>query len=514
MRKNLSLSIIKELLNSKEPLKASELAASLNVSRRTLFNHIKISKELCEKNNSKLCCDRKKGYYIENPGTLRKVIKTLNLSTTFNRQESKLFVEYCLLSDNEYLHINELEEILYYSRPTIYKMLEEISEIFENHNIKLVVERKGVIIVAGEKRRRRATRAWMKKARDLILANRKQTQSDDYFKFSRCIKDLEMFDGEKIKTIFDRLSMILDLNYSKYEEQNACDFLNVLFKRVSNNHLVSMSTVVENHLNCFYETECHKVHEFILDYGFDLPKAEIVYLVANLLMFGQHLNKNYFIKDEIKHRIQNLKLKEVKDYILSVLNLNEANIEQLIDDISLIIQREFVFRVKGEFDIDSKQYQDSYEKYKIIGSLSLEIYKIIKHLFNIEYNNRTIANINFACLSAIEMNKRNIRVIVFHDCDYYEYKYLLYRLQRFPYISIVFSTDSEEEIDTFLKKEKIDLIINITDNVNDRCKYANVVTISKKFDEKDIELTLKTLEKTFQKINKDEIYIKNKKNCL
>lgn len=508
MNNEKSLLIIDQLLNSKKPLKADELADSLKLSRRTVFNYMKSVKKICKQYNAELCNEKFKGYYIVNSTSLKNSLGILNFSS-ISQEESRLFIEYCLLSDNEYLHINELEDILHFTRPTIYKMLSEIDELFREYDIELIVERKGVIINCGEKRRRKAIRKWINEAKNFLKTQEKRGITKDYFKFEQCIKEFELLDNRKIKQLSNELSVILKVKFSKYEEENICIFLNVLLKRFNDNYITSLSTVVSKLLDGFYADECQKVHNCICNYGYDLPKAEIVYLVVTLLVCGQDFENTKLIDEEIRNKIIKGKLGEIKKYILSVLRLNNEVIDSLMDSICQIIRREFVFRVKGELDIDSTYYRRAFENYTVVIDIALDIFEIINKQFNVEYNARTISNITYACLNAIELNKRKLKTVLFHDCDYYEFKYILNKLKNIPYITIILSTDKESELKRFIKEEQVDLIISTNDyNLQSNISWKE---INKNVGKKDIISLLEFIEELYQRINFEELYIKNSK---
>ncbi len=100
---------------------------------------------------------KSRGYKIQNTYDLELYIKRQNIQYNHtSNQEKKLYIIYLLLSDEEPIHISELEEIMFLSRPTIYKLIDELTVWFQEVEIKLNITRKGISIIYGERRYRQA----------------------------------------------------------------------------------------------------------------------------------------------------------------------------------------------------------------------------------------------------------------------------------------------------------------------------------------------------------------------
>ena len=89
------------------------------------------------------------------------------------------------MNEDEKIHISELEEILYLSRPTIYKLIHEVEEWFRQTDIELTMDHKGISIRYGERRYRQALKNWI--AETTWLFNKKQEKRDDsdFFKLKK-----------------------------------------------------------------------------------------------------------------------------------------------------------------------------------------------------------------------------------------------------------------------------------------------------------------------------------------
>ena len=157
MYNKITYGILQKLVSSGGYVTAQELAESLNVSRRTILNYMKEVKQVALEQRFVLFSKPSRGYSLEISDAQ---IKNLELSDKgyykLYDKERELYVAEQLLSEEGPIRVSELQDILFLSRPSIYKLLHKLKEQFESFEIKLIFSKEGVYLSGGEKRFRRA----------------------------------------------------------------------------------------------------------------------------------------------------------------------------------------------------------------------------------------------------------------------------------------------------------------------------------------------------------------------
>lgn len=155
---NRQIEIIKVLSQSKEPLKGEAIARVLYISIRTLRNEFKqlyTMNSFFEKSGFQVFSKYGEGYFLEisnNELFTRFLIEHEPLSNyrdTFYEYEIQL-IAVLLLSDDYFL-LEELENILYINRTTLYEIISHLKNSLSEYNLKLIISRgKGYKIEGSE----------------------------------------------------------------------------------------------------------------------------------------------------------------------------------------------------------------------------------------------------------------------------------------------------------------------------------------------------------------------------
>ena len=497
MRQNVEQQIIKSLIKTKKPyLTAQELADSIHVSRRTIFNNIPKAKELCEKSGNQLISVKTKGYRIEGIG---KVNLNFDLEKDYQikpyNEEYRLYILYLLLTEEEELHISELSEILFLSRPTIYKILNDITKWLAEYDLKLNISRKGVKISDGEKRKREVIKNWLNKAEQFLDKNKNSSN----LKLDKCFNDFMVVEFEFALSLVKKVCDLNKLFLSRYELDNMTYLLETMvFRIMSNKHVSVRDRTIELCLKFFTEEKFYiTLHLLEEKIGINISNSEMTYLLISIL------NSCYIEETSIKQRMQEAKideelLLELLDYLKKHLNIVEEDYIELINNIEYIVKREIMFKIKVDKGESSKYYGTILKKYQSSVIMAHELFSIISSYYKLEYDEKTICNIAFSIMSITHKNKKSIKVALFHNCDVFEFNFVFLTIQNFPYISLRFSTDNRNELDKYLAKNKVDLVITTTDFESDITK---VLKISKVFSEEEIIETFKIINKIYQDTN-------------
>ncbi len=507
MYNQIQLAIIKVLIRS--PLSymtAQNIADNLHVSRRTVFNNLKGVQQICFENEANLISIKSKGYRIENPSKLIIFLKNQNHEyINANHQEYKLYILYLLISDETPLHISELESIMYLSRPTIYKLLDECSKWFEDYKIELVLSRKGIYLQTGEKRLRAAIKGWINETKHYYVS--KDKDQTDYFKLKSCLKEFIICDFQTVVQAIDWICELNKIHLSRFELTNMAVLLEVIIYRIEQNHYAVISDRLFHIVSNFYtETKISCMLDYLKERICEkLTAREVVYFMASVLINADLEDRNL-----LSEKIQNIELNqtminECESYLKQHLNIQDADFEALIEDIQYIVKNEVLLQIKGETGKGNKHYNSILKNYHSAVIIAKELYLIISKYYSTESYEKMICKIVFSILSATQKNKQNLKVAFYHDCDFFEFKYVLLCLQSFPFISLVYITDSQTKLEDYLQKNHSDLIIS---TVEYQSNDLPVLVISKVFGGVETAENIKEINKIYQAVNFKNI-IKN-----
>lgn len=506
MNNEIQYAILKILISSSDYISAQKIAEMLQVSRRTIFNNMKEVKEICDTYGAKLISSKSKGYKIEEYSQIFKFLEEQNYEyVKLTNYECKLYIIYLLLVEDLPIRISEIESIVYLSRPTIYKMMDEIIEWFNQFGVKVNLTRNGIDIVWGERRYRDSLKNWILEVKKYVEDNLEKKQ--DYFKLS---KSYQSFFIKDYYLVYDTVVQICEefkIHCSNFELVKATILLEIVMYRNQNNHYTALSKRFYNLICSIYTLDKIEKIQLLINHhlNFVINLEEAIYFISTLMTEG-----NLSDRDLLNNRLNDIKinhnlLEDIKDYLISRLKLSDDGMNELMDEITYIIKREILFQIKGSAGVSAKHYRTLLNNYKITVAIASELFKKISSYYHMKYHEKTICNLAFALLEIIQKNKRNLRIVLYHDCDVFEYRYVLLNLEKLPYISLVFTTDSEENLNDYLKNNKIDLIFST-------CDYEHVsietVIFSKMFTNEEVGETIKKLNKMYEVANYLEI-IKN-----
>ena len=289
---------------------------------------------------------KSRGYKIQNTYDLELYIKRQNIQYNHtSNQEKKLYIIYLLLSDEEPIHISELEEIMFLSRPTIYKLIDELTVWFQEVEIKLNITRKGISIIYGERRYRQALKNWMIETMRLIDGKLKNKDTSDFFKLKKCLKKYLIKDMDLMYRSTENICDICQIHLSKKEIENIGVLLNIITYRVIEGYYVEESKRLIGIIDNLYTSNTiDKVRESLnSDLSITLSSSEIIYFIVNLLVNGDFKDRN-LISTRMKNiKINKVLMREVEEYLRKQLNIEEDLMQKLLLEIQYIIKRELLF---------------------------------------------------------------------------------------------------------------------------------------------------------------------------
>lgn len=513
MYKEIPAEIVRILVDSpNEYVTAKELAGKLDVSRRTVFNNMQAARDICRQNESDIISVKSKGYSIrKSAGICAFAKKGRGRYVRICNQEYKLYIIYLLLSDEEPVHISELENILYLSRPTVYRLVEEIKEWFAANKMELMISRKGMILETGEKRLRAAIKNWMMEAGQW-LDGKKEGQQDS-LKLGQCVKEFLTLEDGKVRKTVEEICSKNKLVLSQFELSGMVNMLQVMIYRLHKGHCVKISDRLFSLMMAFFSER--GIKEIMDCFGENLniqfPEREIVYFMVLLLNNGNFEDRRALDNQCHRVKVNEMLMDECGTYLKEHLNIRPEDFDELLADIEFIIKREVLFQIKGETGRNSKHYNAMTEKYRATVIMAQELYRRITKYYNIEYYEKAICNIAFSILSIIQKNKKELHAALIHNCDIFEFKFVLLSLQSLPFIHLAYATDSMEKLEEYLGKNEPDIIISTMEYKN---QAIPVMKISKVFGEKETTENIRVLNQLYQRLNYERLMKNRIEQCL
>lgn len=434
----LTLKIFKILCESNGYVTSEKIADQLKISSRTVKSYMNQVEQFCKEKQCVFQSVRGKGYCIN-----ESIEKKLSIASTIiyeeikepSKDEKLYFLLYLLLVKQEELYISDLEVYFHLSRSSIKPIIDAAKEWLNVYHIEMTSSRKeGYKIHYGEKRLRLAIT-------HLIVESMNLPESSTPLDLSLILNyftDRMPFDH--VKQFITEIVKQYDLFISKYDRNFLRMFILVAIVRISENHFVRMT---ENKLKLINTAEMKPYLNYMNYLSRDifqllLPQDEQIYLFVLVLSVAA---TNHEHEEKIIVPILNMPkpcMDEVDSCLKKYFNLNEATIDDLKNDYNSLITREAIYNVRDNNPTKDDYYALSHLNFHVIKDAANEILDISMRYYNITYTNRFIHNLTYIINYYIEKNKTELRTLVVHDCNSFEYKTLFsILLKKIPCISII-----------------------------------------------------------------------------
>lgn len=438
MEQLLTLKIFKILCENRGYVTSEKIADQLNISSRTVKSYMNQVEQFCNEKQCTFQSVRGKGYCIN-----ESIEKKLSIASTIiyeeikepSKDEKLYFLLYLLLVKQESLYISDLEIYFHLSRSSIKPIIDAAKEWLNVYHIECTSSRKeGYKIHYGEKRLRLAIT-------HLIVESMNIADSQSPLNLTQIIEYYtERISFDNVKQFINQIVKQYDLFISKYDRNFLRIFILVAIVRIYEHHFVTMT---ENKLKLINTAEM-KPYLNYMDYlsrdifQLLLPQDEQIYLFVLVLSAAA---TNHEHEKKIIVPILNMPepcLKEVESCLKKYFNLDEASINDLKNDYNSLITREAIYNVRDNNPTKDDYYALSHLNFHVIKDAANEILDISMRYYNITYTNRFIHNLTYIINYYIEKNKMDLRTLVVHDCNSFEYKTLFsILLKKIPCISII-----------------------------------------------------------------------------
>lgn len=504
----INLEILKILASEEDFISAHAIAERLQVSRRTIFNNIGEVKRICNLYKAEIISKKSKGYKLENSNELTNFLneQDSNWIQIYNK-ERILYTIYLLLSEENPIHISELADILYLSRPTVYKLIKEITLWFKNKDIELIMTRNGIYIQYGERRYREALKCWISEVLKYFDLEKNKLIMYDPFKLKKSVQEYLIDDFIHIKTIIELICKEFHIYCSTHEMINLAILLEIIIYRSKEEHFVKLSNrLLKLIIEIYTEDKIKKIGKIIKkQLNIRLEYNEIVYLIVSILINGDFEDETFLDNRISNLSINNLVYYEIENYIKKNLNINCDSLKEFIKDVDFILKREILFQIKGDNGTSAKYYNEMMKKIDVhVTTIVNQIYLIITKYYTIIYHEKMICNLIFCLLNLLLKSMKKLKIVLYHNCDVFEIRYVLSILSMIPIISIVFVSDNEQEIEEYYQSNDVDLVIT---TCNIKAEYTKALELSKICSIYEINKLYNDLNKIYQLKNLNKFFI-------
>lgn len=514
------LEILKYLVQSDEYIKIEELAQMYNVTDRSMRYSVDRIEKFLVKNGFKYL-DRRhnKGIKIIKQDGLEEFVNSfikqpVPYKYSYSKEERFKFIITKIIQSDAPVKISELQKILYVSKNTILKELDEIEKWLGSKNLNLIRKQKiGISIEGNEYDKRKALLE--------LIANTVST--DDILNYVNSKITNTRAKNMQLDILFSDINIdFLDNLIRKAEAKLGRRFsddaygsllthLAIMVKRVQLNKTIYLSVISFNDEDYDIENEVANfmIKEIENYYNIVVPKEEIRYIIYHLSGARVYRESIEKFDEENGDELINV-LKKMINEIEIIYNVDfEEQEDKLLYGLVMHI-RPAIFRIKFNKILDNPLYFDIKNKYYQLFS---DIKYVSRHLE--EFIGRTINEhelsyivMHFgAALENVKANRKKSRVIVVCGTGIGTARMVSSQLKNEFDVEIV-DTLSAREIDK-LKEYKFDVIVSTVDIKNlDDNDYIKINPIILKNDYEKLE---KYFKRKYQIKNKDnEIDIVNR----
>lgn len=506
------LEILKYLVQSDEYIKIEELAQMYNVTDRSMrYSVDKIEKFLVKNGFKYLDRRHNKGIKIIKQDGLEEFVNSfikqpIPYKYSYSKEERFKFIITKIIQSDAPVKISELQKILYVSKNTILKELDEIEKWLGNKNLNLVRKQKiGISIEGNEYDKRKALLE--------LIANTVST--DDILNYVNSKITNTRAKNMQLDILFSDINIdFLDNLIRKAEAKLGRRFsddaygsllthLAIMIKRVQLNKTIYLSVISFNDEDYDIENEVANfmIKEIENYYNIVVPKEEIRYIIYHLSGARVYRESIEKFDEENGDELINV-LKKMINEIEILYNVDfEEQEDKLLHGLVMHI-RPAIFRIKFNKILDNPLYFDIKNKYYQLFS---DIKYVSRHLE--EFIGRTINEhelsyivMHFgAALENVKANRKKSKVIVVCGTGIGTARMVSSQLKNEFNVEIV-DTLSAREIDK-LKEYKFDVIVSTVDIKNlDDNDYIKINPIILKNDYEKLE---KYFKRKYQIKNKD-----------
>lgn len=346
-------SIVKILLNSRVPVTVDFIAKELGVSNKTIRNDLKTLEDYLQKRG--LSLKKRPGIGVSIEGSEKgkaalnnEVTAGAALPKSHTPESRKLFILKCLLLSKGSITIKQLSELMYVSKVTIQKDLNDVEEWLQRFNLSLLKKTNYGIEVVGDEenvRNAMANLIAMTENEDNLkeLLYNEATFRIDYRTIEK-LRELIDLDYVSIEKIITHAEEKLGFRFSDEAYSSLLIHLAIAIDRVRKNKDIQLSNDVLNDLKQKRDYPVAREIASMTERAFNikLPESEVGYILLHILgakmQQGKSLEVDLSSYDERNEDIAMTMAKEIVEIAQRSLAMDFSSDKLLLNGLILHLQ--------------------------------------------------------------------------------------------------------------------------------------------------------------------------------
>ncbi|TZE81519.1 BglG family transcription antiterminator [Calorimonas adulescens] len=346
-------SIVKILLNSRVPVTVDFIAKELGVSNKTIRNDLKTLEDYLQKRG--LSLKKRPGIGVSIEGSEKgkaalnnEVTAGAALPKSHTPESRKLFILKCLLLSKGSITIKQLSELMYVSKVTIQKDLNDVEEWLQRFNLSLLKKTNYGIEVVGDEenvRNAMANLIAMTENEDNLkeLLYNEATFRIDYRTIEK-LRELIDLDYVSIEKIITHAEEKLGFRFSDEAYSSLLIHLAIAIDRVRKNKDIQLSNDVLNDLKQKRDYPVAREIASMTERAFNikLPESEVGYILLHILgakmQQGKSLEVDLSFYDERNEDIAMTMAKEIIEIAQRSLAMDFSSDKLLLNGLILHLQ--------------------------------------------------------------------------------------------------------------------------------------------------------------------------------
>lgn len=423
--------IVKELLATSKFITVDTIAKKLNVSDKTIRNHIiNINNVLQKKHLGEIVKKPRIGVYLKfDPNNVKKLEELLinnkqSLISDVSIKNRKVFIIRKLLFANQkYITMQDMADGLYTSRSSVINLLKEIEEWFKQFGITIARrQHSGIEICYSEMNWRRAVDGFYRmlcadigdinNAADKKSQLKNRVDSSDLFVMKQI---LEGFDVEKIEKILSSLETAEQIVFSYDSYLRLLLHVSLGTMRKRKNAFVVMPIEQVNEISALREYKMAETLAKVIGQEFQVSFAEndILYFAAYLLMTEISYIANENKQKEMAEDIDVIRpfINELIHLIGTILNVDLRSDEEFVNSLILYL-RPALYRLKFNIHTDNPFLQQIKENYPRVFGAAWASSILFEKYFNVKVGEDEIGFLSIYVETALERINHKMRTVV------------------------------------------------------------------------------------------------------
>ncbi len=430
--------IAKLLLGKTTTTTYDSIAKELQVSSKTIRNQIHDVESFLH--TYQISLQKRAGIGISVAGSEASILaayqecaRYVNTQQGYDQNIRQTIILYLLLSHKKRITMQTLEDMLYITRPSIYRDLETIEKRLQQYDIKLKKTRKdGIYLETGEKRRRQAIYDWAMEAQamnHLLL-------TADISSYLAYLFSEQTRERKYVKELMDYIQKVCDTNIILDEYERIIVLFLISFYEIRNNRYVSLHHETSNKIKNKKILETLQAQIPTLEGKFSITPTteEIIYLSAVISSAKSH---NY-LATNLESSNPTLIRKVISEFCAELRHYTQPFDEDYMQEELFPYLEKLLQKSNFAFDFYNPLASDMIQNYPHHFELALLLNPIMLKHVDLVLPSREIASIALLLAHLQERTIHQFNAYYFYSQGYFESSYATALINHnVPYIKII-----------------------------------------------------------------------------